>query len=70
MKKVEVKIEGMSCGHCTKSAHDFFKDIEGVKSVDVNLDKRNAFVEYDEIKLDIKGVLQTFNEELPYKATL
>ena len=70
MKQVEIKIEGMSCGHCTKSAHDFLEGINGINTVTVDLEKQNAFIEYDESKLDLNNVLQTFNEELPYKAKL
>jgi copper chaperone CopZ len=69
MKKVEIKIEGMSCGHCTKSAHDFLEEMNGVISVNVNLEKKNAIIELDDNQLSIEKLLQTFNEELPYKAT-
>lgn len=70
MKQVEIKIEGMSCSHCSKSAHSFLEDIEGINSVNVDLEKQNAFIEYDENKLDLMSAIQTFNQELPYKATL
>lgn len=70
MKQVEIKIEGMSCGHCTKRAHDFLEEINGINTVTVDLEKQNASIEYDESKLDLNNVLQTFNEELPYKAKL
>ena len=63
-KKVVVKIEGMSCAHCAKSVEEGIKKIEGVKSVKVDLENKNATITYkDEIDLDqVKATV----EELEY----
>ena len=63
-KKVVVKIEGMSCGHCAKSVEEGIKKLEGVKSVKVDLENKNATITYkDEIDLDqVKATV----EELEY----
>lgn len=44
MKK-EIKIEGMSCGHCVKRVENALKDLEGVVQVAVNLEENKAVVE-------------------------
>ena len=37
-------IEGMSCGHCSKRVEEALKSVKGVKSVQVNLEAKNAVV--------------------------
>lgn len=44
MKKVLI-VEGMKCPHCSKSVHDTLIDMEGVKSVEVDLDTKEVVVE-------------------------
>lgn len=43
--KTELKIEGMMCMHCQKHVHDALSKMEGVTSVDVNLENKSALVE-------------------------
>ncbi|WP_244833761.1 heavy metal translocating P-type ATPase [Clostridium sp. BJN0001] len=45
--KYELNIEGMMCEHCKKHVEDALNGINGVKSVNVELDKNKAFVESD-----------------------
>lgn len=44
MKKT-IFIEGMSCGHCVKAVEDALKELEGVKSVNVDLEGKKAEIE-------------------------
>jgi len=44
MRKL-LTIEGMSCGHCVMRVKSALEDIAGVKSVQVDLLKKNAMVE-------------------------
>ena len=44
MKK-EIKINGMSCGHCATHVEKAFKEIEGVINASVDLLERKAIVE-------------------------
>lgn len=41
----ELTIEGMTCGHCRKSVEEALKNVDGVSSVDVDLDAGRARVE-------------------------
>lgn len=58
MKK-KILIEGMSCGHCVKHVKEALSELNGVTSVDVNLDGKYAIldakndVKDEEIKLAI-----------------
>jgi copper ion binding protein len=40
-----IQIEGMKCIHCAKHVKEALEQIDGVKSVDVNLEKKSASVE-------------------------
>lgn len=40
-------IEGMTCGHCVKSATKALEAVSGVSSAHVELDSKQAEVEYD-----------------------
>ncbi len=40
-----IKIEGMACGHCVKSVENALSEIDGVQSVAVSLENKNAKVE-------------------------
>jgi copper ion binding protein len=44
MKK-QINIEGMSCGHCVKHVEEALKEINGVTSVSVDLENKNAVIE-------------------------
>ena len=46
MKK-NIKIEGMSCGHCSASVTKALKALGGVKDAQVNLRDKEAVVETD-----------------------
>ena len=46
MKK-KINIEGMSCNHCVMHVKNALSEVEGVKSVDVNLQGKYALVEGD-----------------------
>lgn len=45
MSKVEIKIEGMTCGHCAMSITNEIVTISGVVSVKVDHTAGNAIVE-------------------------
>lgn len=42
--KQVVTIEGMKCMHCVAHATDALKSIEGVKSVNISLEKKEAVI--------------------------
>ena len=42
-----ITVEGMSCEHCQQSVEDALATVQGVQSVDVDLDAAQATVEGD-----------------------
>ena len=44
MKK-KILVEGMSCGHCVKHVKEALSELNGVTSVDVNLETKTAVLE-------------------------
>lgn len=58
MKKT-ISIEGMSCGHCVSAVTDALNKLDGVKSVEVNLEGKNAVIEAENVKdEDIKEAIE------------
>ncbi len=39
MKTVEIKVEGMSCGHCVNTVTNAISEVNGVQEVQVSLEK-------------------------------
>jgi copper chaperone len=46
METVTIGIDGMTCGGCVASVQRALKRVDGVASVDVSLERRQATVEY------------------------
>jgi copper ion binding protein len=44
MKK-KLLIEGMSCGHCVAHVEEALKELDGITSVSVSLEEKNAVIE-------------------------
>lgn len=60
-----IKIEGMSCGHCAKKVEKGLKEIKEVKSVRVDLEKKEATIV---LKKEIdSNRLKTILEDLGYQ---
>lgn len=60
-KKVEIAIDGMTCKNCVEKVQAALQKVEGVKSAEVSLEKRNAIVTYDDSKTDEKTLKQAVN---------
>lgn len=50
-EKTIIKIEGMKCQHCAAKVTNALENIEGVKKVKIDLDKKKAIIKSKE-KLD------------------
>lgn len=61
MKK-EIKVQGMSCGHCVKSVTEIISEINGVTSVEVSLAKASATLEFDENEVSVEEILDVVND--------
>jgi copper chaperone len=47
-----LKIEGMTCQHCSTRVRQSLSNVQGVQSVDIDLAKGYANVEYDESQVN------------------
>ena len=48
MKQELLKVEGMTCQHCVQSITEGLKNISGLNSINVDLDKKLVDVRFDE----------------------
>ena len=56
MKKVLLKIDGMTCSACSSGLEKYLNKQEGIRLATVNLVMNNASVEYDDSKLSLEDV--------------
>ena len=59
--EVTIGVYGMTCGHCQKRVADAISSLEGVESVEVDLESESATVSFDSQKIsldNIKGAIQ------------
>ena len=54
MKKIILKIEGMTCSACSNGLEKYLNKQEGIISASVNLVMATAEIEYDETKVNLK----------------
>lgn len=67
MTTKEIKIEGMSCGHCEMAVRKELSRLDDVKVKNVKIGE--AVVEYDETKTDEQKIYNAI-EEAGYKPVL
>lgn len=67
MKKILLKIEGMTCSACSNGLEKYLNKQDGILSASVNLVMANALIEYDETKIDRKK-LDTFVKKAGFKS--
>lgn len=58
--KTELKITGMTCGHCQQAVTDALQSVDGVNAVRVDLGQGNAEVEGN---ADLKALVAAVEEE-------
>ena len=56
MKKVLLKIDGMTCSACSTGLEKYLNKQDGIKQATVNLIMNNANIEYDDRKLNIEQI--------------
>lgn len=54
MTELKLKIEGMSCPHCKKALETAIAQLDGVNSVQVDLESNAATIQVDDEKLKDK----------------
>lgn len=67
MIKKELKVEGMSCSHCTAAVARLVNAVTGVVHSNVSL-PNHVVIEFDETKTTIENLKKTINDSEIYKA--
>ena len=67
MKKIILKIDGMSCSACSNGLEKYLNKQEGINSASVNLVMANALIEFDENILNQKKI-ETFVKEAGFNS--
>lgn len=62
MSKVTLSIDGMACNHCTSSVTSALTALNGVETVAVSLEKKNAVVTFDGNAVTVNTLSDTVND--------
>jgi copper chaperone len=60
-KKSIIRVEGMKCSKCTGSVEKALKATPGVEKVEMNLERKEAVVEYDDAKVTEAQLREVIN---------
>ena len=60
-KKVEIKVDGMTCNGCVNKVKTSLEKTTGVKSAEVSLKSNSAVVLYDDSKTDESSLKKAIN---------
>lgn len=62
MKKIEIKIEGMTCSGCVSSVQKALQAVAGVEAISVSLEDGLAVVAFDESACDAEAIIEAIEE--------
>ncbi|GEK29858.1 copper chaperone CopZ [Kurthia zopfii] len=62
-EKIQLQVEGMSCGHCVKAVENGVGEINGVDSVNVTLDQGLVEVQFDASATNVDAIKEVIEEE-------
>ena len=57
-----INVEGMTCGGCVKSVDSAVSQLQGVQSVDVDLEGNKASVTYDASALAVEAIVEAIED--------
>lgn len=60
-QQVNIKINGMTCNHCTNFIKNTISDLAGIENVEVNLESAIAAVQYNDQKLKPQAIIDEIN---------
>lgn len=67
MKKIILSIDGMTCSACSNGLEKYLNKQDGIQNASVNLVLANAYIEYDEKKLNTTK-LEEFVKKAGFKS--
>jgi copper chaperone CopZ len=60
-KKATIRVDGMKCSKCTGSVEKALKATAGVEKVEMNLERKEAVIEYDDEKVTEAKLREVIN---------
>ncbi|TKC18334.1 copper chaperone CopZ [Robertmurraya kyonggiensis] len=63
MKKIELDVNGMSCGHCVKAIEGRVGALSGVKDVVVDIANGNVSVEFNSDVVSLHKIKETIENQ-------
>ncbi|WP_010290060.1 copper chaperone CopZ [Kurthia massiliensis] len=63
MQNVTLNVQGMSCGHCVKAVESSVGELNGIETVNVNLDDAKVDVAFDDTKVSIDDIKETIEDQ-------
>jgi len=63
METITLNVQGMSCGHCVNAVETSVGKIDGVASVDVNLDAAQVQVAFDATKTSQQAIANEIEDQ-------
>lgn len=57
-----INVEGMTCGGCVKSVDNAVSQLQGVQSVDVDLEGNKASVTYDASTVAVEAIVEAIED--------
>ena len=64
------KIEGMTCGGCANKVVKAVDALDGVESCDVNVDKGQAKIMFDDSKINEKEILEMLSNKTNFSCSI
>lgn len=62
-KTITISVDGMTCEHCVKAVNSALKAINGVKDINVSLEKKNVQVVYNDELTSVADLEAAITEE-------
>lgn len=69
LKRVMISVEGMTCQSCVRNITEMMSSKQGVQSINVSLERKNALIEYDSSLVNTSFLCQSI-EEMGFDAYL
>ncbi len=67
--KSNIKIQGMTCGHCKKAVENILSEENGVIQAAVVLENAEAAVTFDDAQTSLETLKKAINDSGIYKAS-
>jgi copper chaperone len=61
--KTTLHVKGMSCGHCVSSVKGALEQLNGITSVEVNLDDGKVDVTYNDSQVTVEEMSNTIEDQ-------